>query len=243
MLYQEYYEQVTQVLRRVMETQSDKIETAAKLVANSVAKDGIIYIFGCGHSHIVGEDLFYRAGGMAPVCAMLDSELMLHEGAVKSSKLERLTGLAQPIFERYNMTQKDVLLMASTSGINSVPVEMAQCARKAGVPVIAIVSQAYAHDTSRHQSGKKLHDCADIVLDNGVCHGDAAVAVGDSGVHVGPISTLSSCMLAQCIMAQAEENLWRRGITPPVYVSGNLHGGMKRNEALIKEYSPRIKHL
>lgn len=243
MLYQEYYQQVTQVLGYVMETQSERIERAARLVADSVAQDGLIYVFGCGHSHIVGEDLFYRAGGMAPVCAVLDPDLMLHEGAVKSSRLERLPGLAQPLFERYGMTKRDVLLIASTSGINAVPVEMAQCAKEAGVPVIAIVSQAYAQDTSRHKSQKKLHDCADILLDNGVCHGDAAVEVGDSGIKVGPISTLSSCMIAQCIMAQAEEELWNRGITPPVYVSGNLHGGMAQNKAIIEAYSPRIKHL
>ncbi|MEG2315636.1 MAG: sugar isomerase domain-containing protein, partial [Clostridia bacterium] len=149
----------------------------------------------------------------------------------------------QPLFERYGITPKDVLLVASTSGINAVPVEMALCGKAVGVPVIAIVSQAYAEDPSRHQSGKKLFDCADIVLDNGICHGDAAVEVGNSGVRVGPISTLSSCMIAQCIMTQAAENLWQRGVTPPVYVSGNLHGGMARNQTLIQTYSQRIKHL
>lgn len=243
MVYQEYYKQVEHVLSNVIGTQSEKIEQAAKLVARSVGNDGIIYVFGCGHSHIIGEDLFYRAGGMAPVCAVLDSALMLHEGAVKSSYLERMTGLAKPLFDRYGMTENDVLLITSTSGINAVPVEMAQCAMQANVPVIAIVSQAYANDKSRHKSGKKLHDCADIVIDNGVCHGDAAVEVSGSGVKVGPISTISSCMIAQCIMAQAEEELWQCGITPPVYVSGNVSGGMALNEALIHAYRPRIKHL
>lgn len=243
MLYQDYYRQVVSILQKVIDTQSPKIEQAARLVSNSVAKDGMIYIFGCGHSHIVGEDLFYRAGGMAPVCAMLDSSLMLHEGAVKSSLFERLSGMAEPLFNRYHITPKDVLFVISTSGINSVPVEMAQCGRRAGVPVIAIVSQAYAGDASRHASGQKLHDCADIVLDNGACHGDAAVQVGDSGVSVGPISTLSSCLIMQCIMSQAEENLWAQGIKPPVYVSGNLPGGLERNQVLIDRYSPRIKHL
>ena len=243
MLYQEYFDQVQSVLSKVMETQCEKIEMAAELVANSWEKDGMLYVFGCGHSHIIGEDLFYRAGGTAPVCAMLDGALMLHEGAVKSSYYERMSGLAAPIFDRYGLTKNDVLLVVSTSGINSVPVEMAMCAKEKGIPVTAIVSWAYAEDTSRHPSGKKLHDIADVLLDNGVCHGDAAVTVGDTDRQVGPISTISACLIAQSIVVQANEILWKRGAVLPTYVSGNVPGGMERNQELIKRYMPRIKHL
>lgn len=243
MLYQEYFKQVERVLSEIMKTQNKKIEKAAEIVADSLAKDGMLYVFGCGHSHIIGEDLFYRAGGTAPVCAMLDGDLMLHEGAVKSSHYERMSGLAKPIFDRYGLTAKDTLLVVSTSGINSVPIEMAMCAKEKGIPVIAIVSMAYENDVSRHASGKKLHDVADIVLNNGVCHGDAAVTVGELEMKVGPISTISSCMIAQSIVVQADENLWKAGIIPPVYVSGNVQGGMERNQAMIERYMPRIKHL
>ena len=242
MLYQEYFSQVTEVLRKVENTQSDKIEAAAKLISNCWERDGMLYVFGCGHSHIIGEDLFYRAGGSAAVCAMLDPDLMLHAGAVKSSYYERMSGLAKPIFDRYGLTAKDVLLVVSTSGINAVPVEMAMCAKEKGVPVIAIVSEAYADDKSRHASGKKLRDVADIVLDNGVCHGDAAVALHKE-MHIGPISTISGCMIAQAMMVQASENMLSAGMTPPSYVSGNLPGGMERNQALIDRYMPRNKHL
>ena len=243
MVYQEYFKRVEEVLSKVMETQKEKIEKAAMLVANSLAKDGMLYVFGCGHSHIIGEDLFYRAGGTVPVCAMLDGDLMLHEGAVKSSHYERMPGLAKPIFDRYCLTNNDVMLIVSTSGINSVPVEMAMCAKEKGIPVIAIVSMAYAEDKSRHISGKKLHDIADLVIDNGVCHGDAAVWIGDSGIKAGPISTISACMIAQSIVVQADENLWNEGIMPPVYVSGNIPGGMEKNQDMINRYMPRIKHL
>ena len=241
--YQEYFKQVEEVLSKVMETQKEKIEEAAILVADSLAKDGMLYVFGCGHSHIIGEDLFYRAGGTVPVCAMLDSDLMLHGGAVKSSHYERMSGIAKPIFDRYCITTNDVMLIVSTSGINSVPVEMAMCAKEKGVPVIAIVSMAYAEDKSRHESGKKLHDVADLVIDNGVCHGDAAVTIGDSGIKAGPISTISACMIAQSIVVQADENMWNKGIMPPVYVSGNIPGGMEKNQDMIDRYMPRIKHL
>ena len=120
---------------------------------------------------------------------------------------------------------------------------MAQCAKEKGIPVIAIVSKAYSSDASRHPSGLKLHDVADLVLDNGVCHGDAAMQIGDSDLRAGPISTISACLIAQSIVLQAEEIMWANGQVPPVYVSGNLPGGMERNQALIDRYLPRIKHL
>lgn len=243
MLYRNYWKEVNAVVEHVMTTQAEAIEESAKLVADSLSRDGMLYVFGCGHSHIIGEDLFYRAGGTAAVCAMLDSDLMLHTGAAKSSVYEKMTGLAQPVFERYGITDKDVLLVVSTSGINSVPIEMALCAKEKGIPVIAIVSGAYAQDASRHPSGKKLHDVADIVLDNGVCHGDAAVEIQGSDMRVGPISTISSCLIAQSIVVQADENMWQAGVRPPVYVSGNIPGGMEKNQELIRRYMPRNKHL
>jgi len=243
MLYQKYLEEVWGVLSGVAESQRESIVEAARVIADRRERDGMLYVFGCGHSHLVGEDLFYRAGGSAAVCAMLDSDLMLHGGAVKSSCYERMPGLAKPIFERYGLTQRDVLMVSSTSGINSVPVEMAICAREKGIPVIAIVSMAYALDESRHPDGRKLHDVADIVLDNGVCHGDAAVAIEGSDMRVGPVSTISSCMIAQSILVQVNEFLWEDGVTPPVYVSGNIPGGADRNQALIHRYLPRNRHL
>ena len=243
MLYQDYFKQVNNVLENVQTTQQKAIETAAKVIADSWKQDGMLYVFGCGHSHIIGEDLFYRAGGTASICAMLDSDLMLHGGAVKSSHYEKMTGLAAPIFQRYQITKRDVLMVVSTSGINSVPIEIAMCAKEQGIPVIAIVSMAYKDDVSRHPSGKKLCEVADIVIDNGVCHGDAAVQLPGTDIYAGPISTISSCYIAQAIVIQADEELLQAGITPPVYVSGNIPGGMEQNMELIYRFFPRIKHL
>lgn len=243
MLYQDYFKQVNNVLENVQTTQQKAIETAAKVIADSWKQDGMLYVFGCGHSHIIGEDLFYRAGGTASICAMLDSDLMLHGGAVKSSHYEKMTGLAAPIFQRYQITKRDVLMVVSTSGINSVPIEIAMCAKEQGIPVIAIVSMAYKDDVSRHPSGKKLCEVADIVIDNGVCHGDAAVQLPGTDIYAGPISTISSCYIAQAIVIQADEELLQAGITPLVYVSGNIPGGMEQNMELINRFFPRIKHL
>lgn len=243
MLYNEYYSQVCSVLEDVIGTQSNAIECAGKAAAECISRDGIIYVFGCGHSHIVGEDLFFRAGGLASVCAVLDADLMLHEGAEKSSCMERISGIARPIFDKHGITDNDVLIIASTSGINAVPVEMAQYAHEKGVLVIAITSSAYDDDKPHNESGKHLYECADIVIDNCVSHGDAAVQIAPELPKVGPISTISSCMIAQSIMICAEEILAKQGMKPPVYMSGNIAGGRERNRALIDKYRPRIKNL
>ncbi len=243
MLYQEFFEQVNKVLQYVQNTQRAAIEEAASVISKSWINDGILYVFGCGHSHLIGEDLFYRAGGTACISAMLDEDLMLHSGAVKSSQYERLSGLAKPIFDRYQVTKRDVLLVASTSGINSVPVEMAFAAREAGVPVIAIVSGAYENDESRHPSKKRLRDLADIVIDNGVCHGDASVIISGTEMRVGAISSISGCMIAQSVVVEADALCQEAGCTPPVYVSGNIPGGSEKNRSIIERYTQRIKHL
>lgn len=243
MLYKEYYGNVCRVIERVMHSQSDSIEKAGTAIAECIKRDGIIYVFGCGHSHIIGEDLFFRAGGLAPVCAVLDADLMLNDGAEKSSCMERISGIAKPIFDRYGITKNDVLIVVSTSGINAVPVEMAQYAHQKGVLTIAITSMSYANDKPYNNSGKHLYECADIVLDNCVCHGDAAVSINDELPKVGPISTISSSMIAQCIMICAEEFLVKNGEMPPIYMSGNVEGGREKNKALIDKYRPRIKNL
>ena len=243
MIYKTFFHHVEKTIAAVMDTQGDKIQQAARIVADCFARDGMLYVFGCGHSHIIGEDLFYRAGGSAAVCAMLDSDLMLHGGAVKSSHYEKMHGLAAPVFDRYGITEKDVLLVVSTSGINPVPIEMALCGKEKGIPVLAIVSNAYSQDVSRHSGGQKLHDVADLVLDNGASHGDAAVMLGDSDIQAGPVSTITGSLIAQCVVLQAEEYLLEMGMKPPVYVSGNVPGGMERNQDLIRRYMPRNKHL
>ena len=142
MILDSYFEKNLAVLETIRTTQRQKIMDAAKIAGRTIEQDGIIYIFGCGHSHLIALDNFYRAGGLCNVCPVLDSDLMLHDGAAKSSKMEKMPGIAENVFQRYNLQPADCLFVISTSGKNAVPVEMAKASVAAGIPTVAVASSA-----------------------------------------------------------------------------------------------------
>jgi uncharacterized phosphosugar-binding protein len=236
----DYCSNIISVLEEIETTQTEKIKAAAELVAKVIENDGIIYIFGCGHSHLIGLDCFYRAGGLANVCAMLDTDLMLHNGAAKSSKMEKISGIAENVFERYCISEKDILFVVSTSGKNAVPCEMAETATKNGIKNIAVVSGTYFNDKT---DTKKLYECADMYIDNCVPHGDAVMDITGSKVKMGSVSTAASSFILNAVLLEAAEIAAKNGAQVPIYKSGNVEGGAEYNKALIKKYMPRIKHL
>ena len=240
MIFEKYYSEITNILEKIKISQKEKIEQASKKVAKVIENDGIIYIFGCGHSHLIGLDCFYRAGGLVNVSAMLDTDLMLHNGAAKSTKMEKMSGIAESIFERYCITQNDILIIVSTSGKNAVPCEMASVATKNGIPNISVVSSAYFDDET---DNKKLYECSDMYIDNCVPHGDAVMDITGTDVKMGSVSTVASSFILQSLLLEAAENAAKNGAELPIYKSGNIEGGAEFNKKLIKEYLPRIKHL
>ena len=235
-----YYEQIIHILGKIKDTQADKIKSAACMVADTIKADGIIYIFGCGHSHLIGLDCFYRAGGLVNVSAMLDTDLMLHNGAAKSSVMEKMSGIAESIFERYCITEKDMLIVISTSGKNAVPVEMAQVATKRGIKNISVVSSAYFEDK---KDTPLLYECSDMYIDNCVPHGDAVMEITGVTTKMGSVSTVASSFILQSLLIEGAEMASKEGARVPIYMSGNVEGGAEFNKALIAEYLPRIKHL
>lgn len=239
-MIQKYYDQIIRVLDEILTTQADHIRSASRMVADVIKADGIIYIFGCGHSHLIGLDCFYRAGGLANVSAMLDTDLMLHNGAAKSSVLEKMSGIAESILDRYCITEKDMLIVVSTSGKNAVPVEMAQAASRRGIKNLSLVSSAYFADK---KSDPLLYECADMYIDNCVPHGDAVINITGSEVKMGSVSTVASSFIMQAVLLEGAEAAAKEGIKVPVYMSGNVEGGAEYNKDLIAKYMPRIKHL
>ncbi len=240
MIFEDYFGKIASVLSEIKETQKEKILSAAEMVSETIRNDGIIYIFGCGHSHLIALDCFYRAGGLANVSAMLDTDLMLHNGAAKSSKKEKMSGIAESIFERYCISDKDILITVSTSGKNAVPIEMAKTATRNGIKNIAVVSSAYFADK---KDTEMLYECADLYIDNCVPHGDAVMDITGYDTKMGSVSTVASSYILNSVLLEASEIAARSGAEIPIYMSGNVDGGAEYNKTLIKKYLPRIKHL
>ena len=176
-----------------------RIEAGAALIADALASGAAIHVFGTGHSHMLAEELYYRAGGLVRVRPILFEGLMLHASASGSTLLERLPGLAAALLADHPMNAGDVILVASSSGRNAVVTEMARLARERGVTVIAITSLAHAtSEAARERGGPALHELADVVIDNGGCVGDAAVRIEGLASAVGPNVDGGRCRHRQC---------------------------------------------
>jgi len=243
MYYQQYYQTLSQTLDTIFAEETAKIDAAGAILAETLRKDGLLYVFGCGHSHMLAEELFYRAGGLAPVYPIFETAAMLHEGAAKSSRIERMSGYARHVMDRYPIGPNDCLLVVSTSGINPFPMEMAEAAKAKGARVIGISSFAYLGNPSRHAEGKHLPDFCDLCVDNHVPTGDATVQVCADGTKAGPVSTIAPIAIANSIVLHACEVLNKEGIEPKVFHSGNCPGADGYNAALIEEYMPRVRNL
>ena len=216
------------------------IAAAAKAVVDAARGDHLVYVFGTGHSHMLAEEVHYRAGGLALAVPILASTIMLHEGAVASTKMERAEGVSGPILERYGITRNDVLFVVSNSGVNAAPLEAARFGRKVGCAVVAITSLAYSTKTAN--GGERLADLADIVIDNGVPPGDAVVALPGTELRTGPASTTVGTAIINPVFAQAAHRLAQEG-RPPIYLSANMPGAKETNRALVERYKGRNRHL
>lgn len=238
----EYAHAIQTVLNTIDEQEMGKIIQAAGVIANAVAQDGILYTFGTGHSHIVAEDVAYRAGGLVPVDAILEAALTGHEKVRQSEFMERIEGVAQVIMDYYRPSQKDAIVIISNSGRNAAPIEMAMQAHERGMPVIVITSLAHSQGTtSRHSSGKKLYELADIVIDNHCVKGDAMIRMEGLPMPVGAGSGIAGLFILHTIIVQTIQTLLDRGIKPPVFMSGNLDGADLINIPLRDRYKGRVK--
>lgn len=242
--FNEYLKIVTDNLGLLADEQQNCIKQVAEKLTDVIANDGIIYLFGCGHSHIFGEDVFYRAGGLAPIRPIFIEPLMLHQGAARSSQLEKQDNYINKYLQAYPITSNDALIVISTSGINPAPIDAVLWGKSADATTIAITSFLYAEKfPSRHLSGKYLRDCADIAIDNHVPCGDAVLTVEKNQPPFAPVSSVLGIFLLQAIFAQVIFNLSYRQLPLPVFLSGNIPGSTEHNSQLVNKYSLRIPEL
>ncbi|MEJ5248607.1 MAG: SIS domain-containing protein [Caldilinea sp.] len=238
-----YMEQVQRLLQVIAETQTAAIDAAATAITQALRNGGQLYLFGTGHSHMLAEEGHYRAGGLAPVCPILSSALMLHEGAVTSTLMERTSGLGPAVLARYPVGPEDVIMIFSNSGVNAVPVETALAAKQRGMTVIAVVARAYAATVAPGPSGKKLADVADIVIDNQGVPGDALVEIGSSGLRTGPSSTVAGAFILNAILTEVAWRLANVDGEAPIYISANMPNAAAHNAALVQRFRSRNPHL
>ncbi|MGI6227852.1 MAG: SIS domain-containing protein [Peptococcales bacterium] len=233
-----------QIIETVFSSQKNVMETISQKMCECITNGHFIYLFGTGHAHMLTEEMFYRAGGLAATIPMLDEKLMLHISASKSTELEREEGYAEKILESYNITKDDLAIICSNSGINQVPVEMAYLIRQQkGATVVAITSVCHSQNSKpRNRLNKRLMEVVDFVLDNGGTIGDASVELS-SDYKVGSTSTAVGAALLQAITSRCVEIAIEEHKTIDVYCSSNVEKGDGVNEKLIKKYQPMIPIL
>jgi len=238
-----YFDNLSALLTRTLETQQEAMETAARRIADALREGGMVYTFGTGHGHLLALEIFYRAGGMVRLCPILDEKLMLHISAAGSTLEERNEEWVDKLLEKYPIKKGDVLIALSNSGRNAVPVLLADEARKRGAYVIALTSMQHTQAvTSRNRLNLRLFEAADLVLDNGGVLGDASWQAAD-GAMVGPTSTAIGAAMLQSIVCGVKELSLEENFEADYFKSSNVDGGDEWNNQLIEKYKDQIPGL
>ena len=236
----EYHKASTALLDRIIDTNKNEFPKAIEWMAKTIITDRIIHTFGTGHSHIIGLELFVRAGGLANVNAFLDSIVMTSEGARRSAEIERISGVSKVLWDQHQIETEDLFVVISNSGRNAMPIEMAELAKANGNKVIAITSVEQSKKyPARIEGQKKLYEIVDLVLDNCVKPGDGMLKIGEE--LTGAASTIAGCFIVNLLATEAMKIAADKGVKLPIYCSQNIDGF--DNEALYDRYKDRIKHL
>jgi len=228
---------------RVVQNQRVRLLEVAQQMAGTIRRDQRIFLFGTGHSHLIVEEGFYRAGGLANVVPILTDHWMLHQLPELGSRLERTPGLADLILDRYAPEPGEMLFVFSNSGVNQLPVEMALRGRARGLFVVSVSSMEYARQAPLSELGMRLDQSADLALDNGGLPGDSSLALEGFPWRVAPSSTVICALLWNGLVAETARLLLESGIEPPIFVSLNLAGAAEYNQALLEKWRPRNIHL
>jgi uncharacterized phosphosugar-binding protein len=241
--FDHYLHAINELQARVVEGQRTKLIQAAEKLAETTQRDQRIFLFGTGHSHLLAEEGFYRAGGLANVVPILSEHFMLHHLPELGSRLERTAGLADLILDRYTPEAGEILFVFSNSGVNRLPVELALRGRERGMFTVSISSLAYAQQAPLSDLGMRLDQAVDLALDNGGIPGDALLGLQDFAWRVAPSSTIIGALLWNCLVSETARLLLTSGIQPPIFVSINVQGAAEHNQALMEKWRPRNIHL
>lgn len=238
----EFNNNLNKLFEEVLSKEEDNIKKAAKIMFDTMKNKGIVHVFATGHSHMFCEELFYRAGGLVQIDPVLNPYLMQHEGAVSSTKYERLEGIAKIIYEGIDLNENEAFIIVSNSGINAVPIEMAKIVKENNHPLIVLTSkEASSKLKSRCKDGSHLYEYGDVVIDNHVPYGDGLVE--NKYGRIGSASSIVSNYIAQRLVLEIISLYEENNMEPNIYFSANTEGGDKHNIEALKEYQKRIRRL
>jgi uncharacterized phosphosugar-binding protein len=245
-----YRNTITEIMDKIL-GEIETIQKASRVVAESVAKEEPIHVIGPGgHSNMAAEEVLWRAGGLAPINAILDPGTNLIHGAKRSNLVERTPGYALRVLDAYRVGRKpgEVIIIVNAYGVNAMCIDTVLEAKKRKMITIGITSRSFADvlpkdHPSRHPSAKNLYQEVDHFLNCHLPYGDAVVEIEGCLQKTGPTSTFCNVFAINLLMIETVRRLMERGVQPPLWMSANLPGGDEANRSLEEKYIPRIKHL
>jgi len=245
-----YRNTITEIMDKIL-GEIETIQKASRVVAESIAQEEPIHVIGPGgHSNMAVEEVLWRAGGLAPINAILDPGTNLIHGAKRSNFIERTPGYALKVLDAYRVGRKpgEVIIVVNAYGINSMSIDTVLEAKKRKMITIGITSRSFADvlpkdHPSRHLSGKNLYQEVDYFLNCHLPYGDAVVEIKGCIQKTGPTSTFCNVFTINLLMIETVKRLLEMGVQPPLWMSANLPGGDEANRSLEEKYIPRIKHL
>ncbi|MDE1996928.1 MAG: SIS domain-containing protein [Rhizobiaceae bacterium] len=237
------------IMSRILTEERDPLDRAAARLADQIEADRLVHIFGPGgHSNLASQEVFFRAGGLMHMSAILDEGTLLSNGALRSMAIERTPGYGKIVISDHRLGDTDILILVNAYGINAALIDAALEARRRGVFLIGVSSKTHAANTSpdhpaRHPTKQNLHDIADIAIDTKVPIGDAVVRIPGMGDNIAAISTFANAFTLNCLVIRTVAKLVDRGLEPPVWRSGNAPGGDEANARFIARFQDRVRAL
>ncbi|MGF6233322.1 putative phosphosugar-binding protein [Inquilinus ginsengisoli] len=244
-----YLDRTHDLMRAILETERDSLDRAAARLADQIEADRLVHVFGPGgHSNLAAQEIFFRAGGLMHVSAILDEGTLLSNGALRSMAIERTPGYGRVVIADRGLGPDDLLILVNAYGINAALIDAAIEAKTRGAFVIGVSSRGHADQTAadhpaRHPTKQNLHDLADIAIDTKVPVGDAVVRIPGVGEPVAAVSTFANAFALNCLVIRTIARLAERGIEPPVWRSGNAPGGDEANGRFIGRFRGRVRSL
>ncbi|HEY9290592.1 MAG TPA: sugar isomerase domain-containing protein [Microlunatus sp.] len=244
-----YLARISELMQLILTEEAESVSAAADLLAEQIAADRLVHVYGPGgHSNLASQEIFFRAGGLMHVSAILDEGTLLSSGALRSMAIERTPGYGRVVIDDRGLGQHDLLILVNAYGINAALLDAALRARELGVRTIGVSSRQHAEQTAadhpaRHPSGRNLHDVVDLHLDTKVPIGDAVMEIPGAGERSGATSTFANAYTLNWLILETIERLAARDIEVPVWRSGNAPGGDEANSRFLHRFRDRVRQL